>query len=439
VRLKKSVLTWLSAFALAIAGTMAAATPASANLGVTVIPGTTSASVSWVNPNTTFTGINVDYRIHTTGNWTSVVSNVVATSTVVHGLLPSTAYDFRVVAMNGATEIDNYTTTQTTGFAAACAPGTYSSTGFNDATCFPAPLGSYVSVSGANSASQCAPGYYTDLTGQIACLPAQPGRFVDHAGATTDIPCPIGRYSSGTAATSCTPARVGYYVAQTGQITDTICPAGQTTSSVGSASCDVIPRPAPSVTKLVFGTFKADTASSGTIVGDNLSGASSVTVGTAAATLDKVTDQAIAVNLPALKPGSYDLVIKFAGSGMYTIQGGIVIAADAVTAPAVKVPASPVTVNIGGFRTTSSALNTTQMAALSAGIAKAPAGCNVAATVVAYSAGGRAARSAATARADQLNQILHAKFPGAQVSVSVVSGKALADARNVSVTFSPAN
>ena len=110
-----------------------------------------------------------------------------------------------------------------------------------------------------------------------------------------------------------------------------------------------------------------------------------------------------------------------------------------MTAPAVKEPAKPFTISIGGFRTNAGALNTAQMAALSAGIAKAPAGCNVAATVVAYSSGGRSARSAATSRADQLNQILHSRFPGAQVAVSVVSSKALADARNVSVTFSPAN
>jgi hypothetical protein len=440
MRLKKSVLTWLSALALAIAGTMGAAAPASANLAVTVIPNATSASVWWVNP-VTFTGVNVDYKLHTASTWTSAVSNVVATSTVVHGLQPTTVYDFRVVAFNGATELENFVTTQTTLFVAACTPGTFSTTGYADTTCNPAPLGSYVSISGATSASQCAPGYYTDLTGQIACLPARAGKFVDHAGAITDVPCPIGRYSNSPGLASCTLAEIGYYVSQTGQITETICPAGLTTSSVGSASCDVIPRPAPSVTKLVFGAFKADTASSGTIVGDNLSGASSVTVGTAAATFGKVADESLAVTLPALKPGAYDLVIKFAGTGSYTIQSGIVIPQpEAPVVPAeVKVPAKPVTVTIGGFRTTATSLSTPQIAALSAGIAQAPAGCNVSATVVAYSPGGRAASSAAAARADQLNQILHAKFPGAQVSVSVVSSKALADARNVSVTFSPAN
>jgi len=438
MRLKKSVLTWLSALALAIAGTMTAAVPASANLGVTVIAASTSASVSWVNP-VSFTGTNVDYKIHTDSAWTSVLTNSVATATVVHGLQPSTAYDFRVIAFNGATELENYVTTQTTTFAAACAPGTYSSTGFSDATCNPAPLGSYVSISGATSASLCSPGYFTDLTGQISCLPARAGKFVDHAGAFTDVPCPIGRYSNGTGAVSCTPARIGYYVSQTGQSTDTVCPAGQTTSSVGSASCDVIPRPAASVTKLSFNALKADTASSGSILGENLDGATSVLVGSITATLGQVSSQEITVSLPALKSGVYDLVIKFAGAGSYTIQGGVVIAADVATAPAVKEPSKAATIKIGGFRTTSWAFNTAQMAALSAGIVKAPAGCNVSATVVAYTAGGRSALTAATARADQLNQILHAKFPGAQVSVSVVSSKALADARNVSVTFAPAN
>ena len=438
MRLKKSVLTWLTAVALAFTASMVAATPASANLNVISVTTATSATMTWTNPVVAFTGVNVDYKVHTDTVWTSVATNITSTSRVVTGLQPVTNYDFRVTAYNGATLLEFMTATATTLFANACAPGTFSTTGYDDATCNPAPPGSFVPASGYTQALLCPLGRYADQPGSTICAPARVGRYTSVLGSAIDILCDPGTYAAGIGSIFCTQARVGYYVPGPGEFSETVCPAGTTTLSSGQSACSPISTRKPSVNKLVFEP-KSNTASQGSIIGVDLGDVSSVLVGSASATVTKATDDALAVTLPALKPGTYDLVIKFSNSGSYTIQGAIFVGAEAVTAPAAKEPARPVTVSIGGFRTTATDLNTTQMAALSAGIAQAPAGCNVSATVVAYAAGGRAARNAASARADKLNQILHAKFPGAQVSVSVVASKALADARNVSVTFSPAN
>ena len=147
------------------------------------------------------------------------------------------------------------TYTITGGFAVACTPGTYSSTG--DQPCTDAPVGSYVSGTGNTSATPCPAGSYTDQTGQVGCTDAPPGSYDAGTGNTSATLCPVGTFNSNAGQSSCTDAPPGSFASGTGNTSATLCPAGdlQLCSREGSHALQlqlvlttagqVIPRPLP--------------------------------------------------------------------------------------------------------------------------------------------------------------------------------------------------
>ena len=136
-----------------------------------------------------------------------------------------------------------------------CAVGTFSLSG--NQPCDPAPLGRFVSTTGATIAMPCPPGTYQNLTGQSACIPASAGYFVDMSGAvsqqacptgfTSDaqaiacfpipaVPCALGSYST-TGNTPCVTAPAGRFVSVTGAITAVPCPVGTFQNQTGQSAC----------------------------------------------------------------------------------------------------------------------------------------------------------------------------------------------------------
>jgi hypothetical protein len=154
-----------------------------------------------------------------------------------------------------------------------CAPGTYSNTG--SAPCTPAPAGSYVSGSGATSATYCSagtyqpntgqtaclaapagsyvsgpgsalatlcsPGYYQPNTGQTACLASPAGSVVSYSGAIQPTLCAPGFYQPNTGQTACLASPAGYFVPSPGAITPTLCSPGKYQPNTGSVSCFLAP------------------------------------------------------------------------------------------------------------------------------------------------------------------------------------------------------
>lgn len=435
----KHFLAGLLSIVLAIPAALAGVTSASAvfNMNLLAVSQATNSHLSWVNPSVGFTDVTLDYKIHSASTWTVASANITTNSYVVTGLTPSTAYDFRVTANTG----DFMTVTDTTLAANPCAVGTYSTTGYDDATCMPAGLGKFVGAMASTSATPCPPGYYADVTGLAACNPARAGKFVSVFNAIIDVPCEIGSFASSTASTACTPARIGYYVASTGSIADTPCPAGTSTLTSGSSACVPVSTPTPRVTQIRLDSAKTSEPFTASLNGENLLAATSIYVGSTQATVISGTDEKIGLKVPGLKPGTYDLVLKFAGSGSFTWQSAIVIPeAAAPTTGAQSVPETfkPFTLTIDGFRTTDADLNTDQAKQLSAVLTKVNTPCRVDATVFAYAKKGIASRASAAQLADRLNQILRAKLPGAVVTVKSAVSAVLADARKVSISFTPA-
>ena len=157
-----------------------------------------------------------------------------------------------------------------------CAPGTYQP--FTaQVSCYSAPPGTYIAVSGATStsyaqycpggtfstggASSCtdaSPGYrpnaFTGATGQVACSPgttspggqpscalAPPGYFAPYYAMSSPIACGAGSYSSYAGATSCVLADVDHYVPTDAATYQLPCPAGTSQPSTGSTSCIGVP------------------------------------------------------------------------------------------------------------------------------------------------------------------------------------------------------
>ena len=165
-----------------------------------------------------------------------------------------------------------------------CAPGSYQPYA-GAASCFPAPAGYDIPVSGATSTGQAiscpsgtysfggaascisaSPGYRTNssfaATGQIPCTagttspgglascnPAPPGSYAPFSQMASPLPCAAGTYSSFFGSTACTPASVNFYVPGPGATSQTACPPGTHQPSQGSTACIPMTVPAaPTVT-----------------------------------------------------------------------------------------------------------------------------------------------------------------------------------------------
>ncbi len=120
-----------------------------------------------------------------------------------------------------------------------CAPGSFSATG--GSPCMLAPAGSYVSGSGATSATLCPAGSFSSAAGATACTLAPAGSYVGSAGSTAATPCRPGTFSSVAGATACTLAPAGSFVSGTASTSATPCPPGTFSSSAGATSCTVVP------------------------------------------------------------------------------------------------------------------------------------------------------------------------------------------------------
>ena len=90
-----------------------------------------------------------------------------------------------------------------------CGPGTFSATG--NVPCTAAPAGSFVTATGATSATPCPPGSYQPNASASSCLLAPTGTYVPGTGATSPTPCPVGTGQELTGQTSCDP--LDFYVA----------------------------------------------------------------------------------------------------------------------------------------------------------------------------------------------------------------------------------
>ena len=89
----------------------------------------------------------------------------------------------------------------------ACVPGTYSATG--NQPCTSAPAGSFVSMSGATSASVCLPGTFQALAGQTSCNLAPVNTYVAVSAAVAATACPVGMTTNGMVGmTLCFPSTV---------------------------------------------------------------------------------------------------------------------------------------------------------------------------------------------------------------------------------------
>jgi len=116
-----------------------------------------------------------------------------------------------------------------------CSPGTYSNTG--SAPCTPAPAGTYVSGSGAESPTDCPLGTYQPSTGQTSCIAAPAGTYVSTLGATEPTLCAVGNYQPNTAQTSCIAAPAGSYVSSPGSAVATQCSPGNYQPNTGATFC----------------------------------------------------------------------------------------------------------------------------------------------------------------------------------------------------------
>jgi hypothetical protein len=295
-----------------------------------------------------------------------------------------------------------------------CVAGTYSQTGYssvtNSWTCTQAPAGSYVSTVGATAPTQCAPGYFAANMGSIACAPAQANYFVASYGAAAATPCPANTHSA-SAATSCIP----------------------------NASQTVDVRPAPSVKFDSIPTFTPGADGTVTLKGSDLNTYSSVSIGATAGTVSSSTDTGVTFKPAApLAPGAYDIVLKTAGGGSLTIQGGYVVAAPVVApvvtpAPAINTEihtATSVATLSGITASTKVTLNAAQKAVLVDAVKQ-----NEAKTLTCVGLTSKAISSAvATARANAACNYAASLNPGLKTTVSVQTVAAYkADAKQNSV------
>ncbi|MFN0094233.1 MAG: thrombospondin type 3 repeat-containing protein [Dehalococcoidia bacterium] len=115
-----------------------------------------------------------------------------------------------------------------------CGPGSYSATGFTP--CTPAPAGSFVSTSGATTATLCDAGFYQPDEAQTLCLDAPAGTYAAGTGNVNATQCATGTYQDQAGQASCIPAPADTYVDSQGATSATACPAN--TSTNGATGSD---------------------------------------------------------------------------------------------------------------------------------------------------------------------------------------------------------
>ncbi len=118
--------------------------------------------------------------------------------------------------------------------AAACAAGTYSTSG--NEPCTPAGAGYFVATEGATSQTPCPSGSYSDQTGSVSCTLAPPGSYAPGPGAQGSLLCAAGTYSASAGSAACTPADAGFFVPSLGATSQSACPAGYS-SAAGAFEC----------------------------------------------------------------------------------------------------------------------------------------------------------------------------------------------------------
>ncbi len=116
----------------------------------------------------------------------------------------------------------------------ACTAGTYSATG--NAPCDEAAPGYFVSTAGATSQTACPVGTYSSVSGAESCQMAPAGSYVGTIGANGSLQCPAGTYSATAGSASCTPADAGFFVALIGSTSQTACAVGYG-SAAGATEC----------------------------------------------------------------------------------------------------------------------------------------------------------------------------------------------------------
>jgi len=93
---------------------------------------------------------------------------------------------------------------------------------------------------GSISQTECSPGTYQNLSGQISCNDADPGYFVLNSASTIQSECLQGNYQPLSGQSSCLNASAGYYVTNSGSTNQTACPPGTYNpyiASINSTSC----------------------------------------------------------------------------------------------------------------------------------------------------------------------------------------------------------
>ena len=132
------------------------------------------------------------------------------------------------IDVSGATEIEQ---------ARPCPGGTYSTGGA--AACTDAPPGTapgnFNGGWGATDAVDCNPGT-TSPGGQYSCDPAPPGSYEPYYGEASPFTCAAGTYQPGYGATACILADVDHYVPGEGATSELSCPAGTHQPVTGSSS-----------------------------------------------------------------------------------------------------------------------------------------------------------------------------------------------------------
>ena len=133
------------------------------------------------------------------------------------------------IDVSGATEIEQ---------ARPCPGGTYSTGGA--AACTDAPPGTapgnFNGGWGATDVVNCNPGT-TSPGGQYSCDPAPPGSYEPYYGEASPFTCAAGTYQPGYGATACILADVDHYVPGEGATSELSCPAGTHQPVTGSSSC----------------------------------------------------------------------------------------------------------------------------------------------------------------------------------------------------------
>jgi Tyrosine-protein kinase ephrin type A/B receptor-like len=119
--------------------------------------------------------------------------------------------------------------------ATACAPGSFSASGF--APCTPCAAGSSQSLSGQTSCPPCAAGSSQSLSGQTACAACAAGLYQNLSGQTACLSCAAGFYQSMTGQDMCVACSPGSFADASGATMCLQCLAGSAAPDAASIAC----------------------------------------------------------------------------------------------------------------------------------------------------------------------------------------------------------